>query len=461
MHLSMGMSGGNSGSNSGSSGNSSGSGHHSVPPPPPPPPPTAFRRSSYASVVSGGGGTGSAGIAPQNLQRPSRSVSHFSTSSTSYPLPGAGTGGAGAGGSAGGGAAAARSASGGVPSYLVYPTMAGSSRHSLGGYMGDGDGLGAGYGGGGGGYEGRDGASAGAGAGAGAGSGNNYGWYRIHAQPSSNISQYGHSTNGQDGNSATATGTTGVGVGLSGGNSGAGGGGAGVSGRTASPAAPQFFIPSYLRGSRHAERLEEARRARLLAQQREARKGTGSTTIQPHNGASLSASSSSVSLHKLANPSASGLPPAAAAVSSSSTSSSAGPFGPHAHRGLAHEIVERVPGSTSSSSAIATIPPAATTTALSTHVITGSSTGINSCSASTPQQLEESLAPLPSRWSETDRFSGLDVLGDGCQVRFTSSKTGTHDEAGAVRADHPMPRRCGLYYYEIEVLSKGKERYIL
>ncbi len=66
--------------------------------------------------------------------------------------------------------------------------------------------------------------------------------------------------------------------------------------------------------------------------------------------------------------------------------------------------------------------------------------------------------PIPTRWSENDKFPGLDVLADGLEVRFSGvSKSGAHDEAAAVRADHPMPRQCGIYYYEVTVVSKGKE----
>lgn len=37
--------------------------------------------------------------------------------------------------------------------------------------------------------------------------------------------------------------------------------------------------------------------------------------------------------------------------------------------------------------------------------------------------------------------------------------TKSENEAGAVRADHPVPANCGIYYFEITVLSKGKEGY--
>lgn len=148
------------------------------------------------------------------------------------------------------------------------------------------------------------------------------------------------------------------------------------------PSKPSFFIPSYLRGSRYAERLEEAHKVTLRAQQE---------SRSPHtsNPGSLSTSSSSINLHKMVP----------------------------SHRGMTHDIIERAPP---------------------------------------PIFAEETLAPLPSRWSETERSSGMDVIGGGLEIRY-SGLSKTQDEAAAIRADHPMPRQGGIYYYEVTVVSKGKE----
>lgn len=73
-----------------------------------------------------------------------------------------------------------------------------------------------------------------------------------------------------------------------------------------------------------------------------------------------------------------------------------------------------------------------------------------------PAGVDEELRPLPSRWSESDKCSGLEVLLDGTEVRF-QGVIKTSDEAAAVRSDHPMPRECGIYYFEVTILSKGKD----
>ncbi|KAF2180409.1 Ran-binding protein-like protein [Zopfia rhizophila CBS 207.26] len=144
---------------------------------------------------------------------------------------------------------------------------------------------------------------------------------------------------------------------------------------------PSFFVPSYLRGSRHAEKLEEAHKAKFVAQ-RDFRSNHSS------NAGSLSTSSSSVNLHKM-------IP---------------------SHRGLTHDIIERA-----------------------------------------PVFVEEPVAPWPTRWSDTDKYTMLEVLEDGREAKFTTGAQKTHDEAASVRANYHMPRQCGIYYYEVTVASKGKE----
>jgi len=85
------------------------------------------------------------------------------------------------------------------------------------------------------------------------------------------------------------------------------------------------------------------------------------------------------------------------------------------HRGLTHEVVERA-----------------------------------------PVFVDEPVAPWPTRWNDGDRFNQLELEESGRLAKFSGTQK-THDEAAAVRADFPMPRQCGIYYFEITVISKGKE----
>ena len=144
---------------------------------------------------------------------------------------------------------------------------------------------------------------------------------------------------------------------------------------------PAFFKPSYLRGSKYLDSLEESYNARLAAEQEE-------PPARSSNTGSLSTSSSNLSLHKMAP----------------------------SHRGMTYDIIEH-------------------------H----------------PYVEDDSPSPLPSKWQDTDKYGGLEVAKDGLDVKYVSPhKLGEH-EAAATRADNPIPRECGIYYYEVNIISKGKE----
>ncbi|THW69681.1 SPRY-domain-containing protein [Aureobasidium pullulans] len=63
---------------------------------------------------------------------------------------------------------------------------------------------------------------------------------------------------------------------------------------------------------------------------------------------------------------------------------------------------------------------------------------------------------LPTCWSDIDKWPGLELSAGGTEVKFTGS-TKTSDEAASIRSDHSMPREVGIYYFEVTVLSRGKE----
>ena len=78
---------------------------------------------------------------------------------------------------------------------------------------------------------------------------------------------------------------------------------------------------------------------------------------------------------------------------------------------------------------------------------------------SNPPAIEEYLDPLPSRWSETEKCAGLEVLPDGYEVRFNGVVKST-DDAATVRTNHPIPKQCGVYYFETTILSRGKDHLV-
>lgn len=143
----------------------------------------------------------------------------------------------------------------------------------------------------------------------------------------------------------------------------------------------RFFIPSYLRGSRYIEKVEAAHEAKILAQQAEPPPRT-------HNTGSLSTSSSSVSLQKMAP----------------------------SHRGMTYDIVENQ-----------------------------------------LQSEEVGPAPLPSKWEAKDKWGSLEFGLSETDVRFSGGNKLSEPDGAAARTDHPMPPECGIYYYEVTILQKGKD----
>lgn len=148
----------------------------------------------------------------------------------------------------------------------------------------------------------------------------------------------------------------------------------------------QFFVPSYLKGSKYVQMLEEDHREKILAQ----KEGPSAQSSQP---GSLSTSNSSMNLHAKIAPS---------------------------HRGMTYDLIEK-----------------------------------------TPPVEDDVLPPLPTRFNINDKQAGLEVLSDGLEIKFNGVKAAgeREHEACAIRADHPMPPQCGIYYYEITVVSRKREEY--
>ncbi|EEQ33175.1 SPRY domain containing protein [Microsporum canis CBS 113480] len=168
-----------------------------------------------------------------------------------------------------------------------------------------------------------------------------------------------------------------------------------------------FFTPSYLRSSKYVAQLYAAHKSKLSSQrdaqtQSQSQQTPTSGSSAQHHGLpsstsslSLSASSSQLNLHRMAP----------------------------SHRGMTYDIVE-------------SHGPGAESTALAEG---------------------QALIPLPARWNESDKYGGLDLLADGLEVRYIGHVHKQEHEAAAVRADQPMPVKCGIYYFEVTILAKPKD----
>ncbi|KAK6387406.1 hypothetical protein LTS17_000674 [Exophiala oligosperma] len=76
---------------------------------------------------------------------------------------------------------------------------------------------------------------------------------------------------------------------------------------------------------------------------------------------------------------------------------------------------------------------------------------------SNPPKESHPLMPLPSRWSERDKYPGLDAMDDGLELKYIGSGSRAEIEAASVRSNYPMSRACGIYYFEVEIKHKSKD----
>jgi hypothetical protein len=66
----------------------------------------------------------------------------------------------------------------------------------------------------------------------------------------------------------------------------------------------------------------------------------------------------------------------------------------------------------------------------------------------------------PSAWDASIRSPSQRYLSvDGCRVKYIGPGSEDRD-AAAVRANHPVPADCPLYYFEVEVVSRGRDGFI-
>ncbi|EFN58155.1 hypothetical protein CHLNCDRAFT_34313, partial [Chlorella variabilis] len=68
--------------------------------------------------------------------------------------------------------------------------------------------------------------------------------------------------------------------------------------------------------------------------------------------------------------------------------------------------------------------------------------------------------PLPTAWDSSIRSPAQRYLSvDGCRVKYVGPGSDDRD-AAAVRANHPVPPDCPLFYFEVEVTSRGRDGFI-
>ncbi|XP_054164353.1 ran-binding protein 9-like [Oppia nitens] len=66
---------------------------------------------------------------------------------------------------------------------------------------------------------------------------------------------------------------------------------------------------------------------------------------------------------------------------------------------------------------------------------------------------------LPKSWSAKDKANFITLSENNLKVHYKGVGKG-HKDAAAVRATHSIPSGCLLYYYEIKIISKGRDGYM-
>ena len=68
--------------------------------------------------------------------------------------------------------------------------------------------------------------------------------------------------------------------------------------------------------------------------------------------------------------------------------------------------------------------------------------------------VNEEETPLPRCWSTKDKFNYIGLSQNNLRVQYKGNGK-SHKEASSVRATHPIPASCGIYYFEVKIVSKG------
>ena len=73
--------------------------------------------------------------------------------------------------------------------------------------------------------------------------------------------------------------------------------------------------------------------------------------------------------------------------------------------------------------------------------------------------VNEDITPLPRKWNSKDKYDFIGLSHDNLRVTYKGLGK-THRDAASVRATHSIPTSCGIYYFEVSVISKGRDGYM-
>lgn len=75
------------------------------------------------------------------------------------------------------------------------------------------------------------------------------------------------------------------------------------------------------------------------------------------------------------------------------------------------------------------------------------------------RSVDERETPLPRHWNANDK-SALLGLSENCLTVHYKGQGKTHRDAASIRTTYPIPTSCGIYYFEVKVISKGRDGYM-
>ncbi|XP_017791143.1 PREDICTED: ran-binding protein 9 [Habropoda laboriosa] len=73
--------------------------------------------------------------------------------------------------------------------------------------------------------------------------------------------------------------------------------------------------------------------------------------------------------------------------------------------------------------------------------------------------VNEEETPLPRSWNPKDKYNYIGLSQNNLRVHYKGYGK-THKDAASVRTTHPIPAACGLYYFEVMIISKGRDGYM-
>ncbi|KAG2220552.1 hypothetical protein INT45_004158 [Circinella minor] len=95
--------------------------------------------------------------------------------------------------------------------------------------------------------------------------------------------------------------------------------------------------------------------------------------------------------------------------------------------------------------------------------LTDSSSSSSTTSSASSQHAtywaEEVDLRLPTCWNQKAKSRHIEIGRNGLDLSYIGPGI-TDRDAGSVKANFPMRRQCGIYYYEVHIISKGNDGYI-